>query len=127
MLLIFSLLLIFLFTECQNNASVHTPKLIPSEGVKTLSEQDILAISKQACNEMDNRATIPTNYHALTKRLNKIAKTLPNYVSDNEINYKVYLNTEPIAWSTVNGCIRVNSGLMKLLRSSSKNLLNNMK
>ena len=114
-ILIFSLLLIFLSTACQNHTNIRTAKRIPSEAVKFLSEQDILAISQQACNEMDHRATIPANNHALSKRLNKIAKTLPNNINNNEINYKVYLNTEPNAWSTANGCIRVNSGLIKLL------------
>ena len=114
-ILIFSLLLIFLSTACQNHTNIRTAKRIPSEAVKFLSEQDILAISQQACNEMDHKATIPVNNHALSKRLNKIAKTLPNNINNNEINYKVYLNTEPNAWSTANGCIRVNSGLIKLL------------
>ncbi|MCX8650532.1 M48 family metalloprotease [Gilliamella sp. B2776] len=91
------------------------PKRIPSEAVKILSEQDILAISKQACNEMDNKATIAANHHALSKRLTKIAETLPNNIHNIKVNYKVYLNTEPNAWSTANGCVRVNSGLMKLL------------
>lgn len=114
-ILIFSLLLIFVSTACQNNANTGSTKRISSQAVKILSEQDIIAISTQACNEMDHRATIATNNHALNQRLNKIVNTLPNNINNRNINYKVYLNTEPNAWSTANGCIRVNSGLMKLL------------
>lgn len=114
-ILIFSLLLIFVSTACQNSANTCSTKRISSETVKILSEQDIIAISTQACNEMDHRATIATNNHALNQRLNKIVNTLPNNINNRNINYKVYLNIEPNAWSTANGCIRVNSGLMKLL------------
>jgi Zn-dependent protease with chaperone function len=79
------------------------------------SESDILAISKQACAESDNKAIILADSHALNYRLNTIIKTLPNTVKNIDLNYKVYLDTQPNAWSTANGCIRVNSGLIKLL------------
>ncbi|OCG06534.1 hypothetical protein A9G13_09680 [Gilliamella sp. wkB178] len=106
--------LIFLLTGCQNKNS-NQPLLLSSEQIQALSEQDILAISEQACADFDKRAVIPSDSHALSQRLYSIAQTLPKSVNNIELNYKVYLDTEPNAWSTANGCIRVNSGLMKQL------------
>lgn len=107
-------LLTFLSIGCQNQ-NTDKPLYISSEQIKALSERDILAISEQACTEMDKKSIISADSHALSKRLYKIVKTLPHVVDHIEINYKVYLNSEPNAWSTANGCIRVNSGLIKLL------------
>lgn len=112
------LLLLCLFTflsiGCKNQ-NTQEPLLISSEQIKHLSEQDILTISERACAEIDKKAIIPSQSHALSRRLNKVAGTLPKIVNHIEINYKVYLNSEPNAWSSANGCIRVNSGLIKLL------------
>ena len=102
---------------CQNQTGI-TPTIVSSERIKTLSEHDILAISQQACIENDNRAIIPPNYHHLNRRLSKIAQSLPQKINNIELNYKVYIDTEPNAWSTANGCIRVNSGLIKLLEDN---------
>lgn len=107
-------MLTFLSIGCQNQ-NTDKPLYISSEQIKALSERDILAISEQACTEMDKKSIISADSHALSKRLYKIVKTLPHVVDHIEINYKVYLNSEPNAWSTANGCIRVNSGLIKLL------------
>lgn len=107
-------LLICLSIGCQNQ-NTHKPLLISSEQIRMFSESDILAISKQACAESDNKAIILADSHALNYRLNTIIKTLPNTVKNIDLNYKVYLDTQPNAWSTANGCIRVNSGLIKLL------------
>jgi metalloprotease len=116
-ILFLSYLLLFLITGCQNQNKTY-PKVITSERLKSLSENDIFAISELACIEIDKRAVIPADDHALSQRLNKIAKTLPTQANNIEINYKVYINTEPNAWSTANGCIRVNSGLIKLLNDN---------
>ncbi len=102
---------------CQNQTRI-TPTIVSSERIKTLSEHDILAISQQACMENDNRAIIPPNYHHLNRRLSKIAQSLPQKINNIELNYKVYIDTEPNAWSTANGCIRINSGLIKLLEDN---------
>ncbi|OCG38872.1 hypothetical protein A9G29_10260 [Gilliamella sp. Fer2-1] len=107
----------FFLTGCQIQSKAY-PKVITSDRIQLLSENDIFSISQMACLEIDKRAVIPPDYHALSQRLNKIAKTLPSMANNIEINYQVYINTEPNAWSTANGCIRVNSGLMKLLNDN---------
>ncbi|OCG76070.1 hypothetical protein A9G42_01170 [Gilliamella sp. Nev6-6] len=107
----------FFLTGCQIQSKAY-PKVITSDRIQLLSENDIFSISQMACLEIDKRAVIPPDYHALSQRLNKIAKTLPSKANNIEINYQVYINTEPNAWSTANGCIRVNSGLMKLLNDN---------
>ncbi|MWP61394.1 M48 family metalloprotease [Gilliamella sp. Pas-s25] len=107
----------FLITGCQIPNKTY-PKVITAERLKSLSENDIFAISELACIEIDKRSVIPADDHALSQRINKIAKTLPTKANNIEINYKVYINTEPNAWSTANGCIRVNSGLIKLLNDN---------
>ncbi|OCG03991.1 M48 family metalloprotease [Gilliamella sp. wkB112] len=106
--------LIFLSTGCQNQ-NTNLPLLLSSEQIQTLSEQDILAISEQACSEVDKHAIIVSDSHALNQRLYAVAQTLPTTINNIEVNYKVYLDAEPNAWSTANGCIRVNSGLIKQL------------
>ncbi|WP_143425389.1 M48 family metalloprotease [Gilliamella sp. Nev5-1] len=108
----------FFLTGCQIQSKKTYPKVITSDRIQLLSENDIFSISQMACLEIDKRAVIPPDYHALSQRLNKIAKTLPSKANNIEINYQVYINTEPNAWSTANGCIRVNSGLMKLLNDN---------
>jgi metalloprotease len=107
----------FFLTGCQIQSKAY-PKVITSDRIQLLSENDIFSISQMVCLETDKRAVIPPDYHALSQRLNKIAKTLPSKANNIEINYQVYINTEPNAWSTANGCIRVNSGLMKLLNDN---------
>lgn len=107
-------MLLSLLVGCQHKHK-SKPLLVTSEQIQNLSEQDILAISEKACIEVDKLAMIPDYHHTLSQRLSSIAQTLPKTVNDIELNYKVYLDSEPNAWSTANGCIRVNSGLIKLL------------
>ena len=57
---------------CQSQTRI-PPTIVSPEGVKSLSENDILAISQQACIENDNRAIIPPDYHHLNRRLSKVA------------------------------------------------------
>ena len=108
--------IIFLFVVmlvgCQNQIQ---PTIISSERIKTLSDSDILAISQQACIENDKKAIVAPDYHFLSKRLSNLTNKLPRKINNIELSYKVYLDSQPNAWSTANGCIRINSGLMKLL------------
>ncbi|OTQ61347.1 M48 family metalloprotease [Gilliamella apis] len=116
-ILFISCVVILMLIGCQSQTRI-PPTIVSPEGVKSLSENDILAISQQACIENDNRAIIPPDYHHLNRRLSKIAQSLPKRINNIELNYKVYIDTDPNAWSTANGCIRINSGLIKLLEDN---------
>ncbi|WP_131798800.1 M48 family metalloprotease [Gilliamella apicola] len=116
-ILFISCVVILMQVGCQSQTRI-PPTIVSPEGVKSLSENDILAISQQACIENDNRAIIPPDYHHLNRRLSKIAQSLPKRINNIELNYKVYIDTAPNAWSTANGCIRINSGLIKLLEDN---------
>ena len=102
---------------CQNQNKI-PPTRVSSEKIKQLSDNDIFAISQQACVENDKRAIIAPNYNFLSKRLSNLTKRLPQKINNVELNYQVYFDSEPNAWSTVNGCIRINSGLMSLLEDN---------
>ena len=93
-------------------------EIITSQQIKTLSEQDIIAMSVQACREMDKQAVIISNNHRLSRRLSMLTQQLPHTVNGISINYKIYLNTALNAWSTANGCVRMNSHLIKSLNDN---------
>ncbi|SCC19962.1 putative metalloprotease [Gilliamella intestini] len=107
----------FLLVACQSQ-NKKTTFIITSEQIKHLSEQDIEAIGTQVCVEADKRSVIANENSRLNKKLQMLAQTLPKKINNIELTYKVYLNTDPNAWSTVNGCIRINSGLIKLLNDN---------
>ncbi|WP_160422593.1 M48 family metalloprotease [Gilliamella sp. Lep-s35] len=107
----------FLLVACQSQ-NKKTTFIITSEQIKHLSEQDIEAIGAQVCVESDKRSVIANENSRLNKKLQMLAQTLPKKINNIELTYKVYLNTDPNAWSTVNGCIRINSGLIKLLNDN---------
>ena len=102
---------------CQNQNKIPLTR-VSFEKIKQLSDNDIFAISQQACVENDKRAIIAPNYNFLSKRLSNLTKRLPQKINNVELNYQVYFDSEPNAWSTVNGCIRINSGLMTLLEDN---------
>ncbi|MCO6552783.1 MAG: M48 family metalloprotease [Gilliamella sp.] len=108
---------IILLVGCQNqnNKAVLT---ITSEQIKHLSEQDIETIGAQVCADSDKRSVIANENSWLNQKLERLTGTLPKKINNIEVNYKVYLNTDPNAWSTANGCIRINSGLIKLLNDN---------
>ncbi len=106
-----------LLVGCQNQNDEAT-LIITSEQIKQLSEQDIVAIGAQACAQSDKRSVIANENSWLNKKLEMLTQTLPKQINNIEVTYKVYLNSDPNAWSTINGCIRINSGLMKLLNDN---------
>ncbi|MCO6556552.1 MAG: M48 family metalloprotease [Gilliamella sp.] len=108
---------ISLLVGCQNFNN-EVALIITSDKIKHLSEQDIEAIGAQACADSDKRSVIANESSWLTQKIEKLTQTLPKKINDIEVNYKVYLNTDPNAWATANGCIRINSGLIKLLNDN---------
>ena len=87
---------------CQNQNKI-PPTRVSSEQIKQLSDNDIFAISQQACVENDKRAIIAPDYNFLSKRLSNLTQNLPQKINNIELNYQVYFDSEPNAWSTVNG------------------------
>ncbi|EMH0747957.1 M48 family metallopeptidase [Proteus mirabilis] len=81
----------------------------------TLSDDDVKALTNDACKEMDAKNKIAPANSNYTKRLNNIAKALGNEVNGTPVNYKVYLTKDVNAWAMANGCVRVYSGLMDIM------------
>ena len=73
----------------------------------TLSDDDVKALTNDACKEMDAKNKIAP--------ANNIAKALGNEVNGTPVNYKVYLTKDVNAWAMANGCVRVYSGLMDIM------------
>ena len=81
----------------------------------SLSDTQVIALSNQACTEMDGKATIAPAGSEYAKRLNKIATALGDNINGQAVNYKVYMAKDVNAFAMANGCIRVYSGLMDMM------------
>ena len=84
----------------------------------SLSDQQVQALSDQACKDMDSKATIAPAGSDYVKRLNKIAAALGDNINGQPVNYKVYVAKDVNAFAIANGCIRVYSGLMDLMNDN---------
>ena len=84
----------------------------------SLSDQQVQALSDQACKDMDSKATIAPAGSDYVKRLNKIAAALGDNINGQPVNYKVYVAKDVNAFAMANGCIRVYSGLMDLMNDN---------
>lgn len=84
----------------------------------TLSDQQVRALSDQACQDMDSKATIAPASSEYVQRLNKIAAALGDNINGQPVNYKVYVAKDVNAFAMANGCIRVYSGLMDMMNDN---------
>ena len=84
----------------------------------SLSDQQVIALSNEACKEMDSKATIAPASSAYSQRLAKIADALGNNINGQAVNYKVYMAKDVNAFAMANGCIRVYSGLMDMMNDN---------
>ncbi|MDZ4032287.1 M48 family metallopeptidase [Kluyvera ascorbata] len=84
----------------------------------SLSDQQVQALSDQACKDMDSKATIAPADSTYVQRLNKIAAALGDNINGQPVNYKVYVAKDVNAFAMANGCIRVYSGLMDLMNDN---------
>lgn len=78
----------------------------------TLSNDEVIAMSNEACADADAKSRVAPSNSAYTRRLNKIASSLGNEIAGIPVTYKVYMVDDINAWAMANGCIRVYSGLM---------------
>ncbi|MBV7405507.1 M48 family metallopeptidase [Enterobacter sp. ENT03] len=84
----------------------------------SLSDQQVIALSNEACKEMDSKATIAPASSAYSQRLAKIANALGDNINGQAVNYKVYQTKDVNAFAMANGCIRVYSGLMDMMNDN---------
>ncbi|WJD50930.1 MULTISPECIES: M48 family metallopeptidase [unclassified Enterobacter] len=84
----------------------------------SLSDQQVIALSDEACKEMDSKATISPASSAYSQRLAKIANALGDNINGQAVNYKVYETKDVNAFAMANGCIRVYSGLMDMMNDN---------
>ncbi|WP_318374590.1 M48 family metallopeptidase [Enterobacter sp.] len=84
----------------------------------SLSDQQVIALSDEACKEMDSKATIAPASSAYSQRLAKIANALGDNINGQAVNYKVYETKDVNAFAMANGCIRVYSGLMDMMNDN---------
>ena len=73
----------------------------------SLSDEQVKALSDQACTEMDSKATIAPASSEYAKRLSKIASALGDNINGQPVNYKVYVAKDVNAFAMANGCIRL--------------------
>ena len=57
----------------------------------SLSDTQVIALSNQACTEMDGKATIAPAGSVYAKRLKNIATALGDNIYGHAVNYKVYM------------------------------------
>ncbi|QMI03969.1 M48 family metallopeptidase [Citrobacter sp. RHB25-C09] len=84
----------------------------------SLSDAQVIALSNQACADMDSKATIAPASSEYAKRLSKIATALGDNINGQAVNYKVYMAKDVNAFAMANGCIRVYSGLMDMMNDN---------
>lgn len=104
------LLLTTMLIGCQQ-----TKTILSANEIANLTDNDIMQFNAQTCAYQDKHSIIANANHPLQQRLNDLKPQLPSNINGQVISYHIYLNIEPYAWSTLNGCVRLNSGLMKLL------------
>ncbi len=84
----------------------------------SLSDQQVIALSDEACKEMDGKAQIAPASSTYSQRLSKISAALGNEINGQPVNYKVYVTKDVNAFAMANGCIRVYSGLMDMMNDN---------
>jgi len=82
----------------------------------TLSDAEVVQLSERSCAEVDASSKIAAPKSKYALRLAKIVKGMPKEVNGVSINYKVYETKEVNAWAMNNGCVRIYSGLMDLMK-----------
>ena len=82
----------------------------------SLSDAQVKKLSDQACQEMDSKATIAPANSEYARRLTTISRALGDNINGQPVNYKVYMAKDVNAFAMANGCIRVYSGLMDMMK-----------
>lgn len=105
-----------LLAGCQNfDTAMLTKSGTQLYQAATLNDNDVKALTNEACKEMDAQNKVAPANSTYAKRLNNISKALGNEVNGTPVNYKVYMTKDVNAWAMANGCVRVYSGLMDMM------------
>ncbi len=80
----------------------------------TLSNDDVIAYTKEYINWMDENNPVAPADHELAQRLVKLTSGLSNY-DGQQLNFKVYLVRDVNAFACADGSVRVCAGLMEAM------------
>lgn len=83
----------------------------------TLSNEDVVAYTKEYVEWMDENNPVAPSEHELAQRLENLVKNLKNHDGLN-LNYKVYLVRDVNAFACADGSIRICAGLMEFMNDN---------
>ncbi|QRN40843.1 MAG: M48 family metalloprotease [Neisseriaceae bacterium] len=78
-------------------------------GVMSVTDQDIIAMSSDACEQLDRKNVVLPNSAPETIRIRRIVRMLDQSLVDQPVNFKVYRSKSFNAFALPNGCIRIHS------------------
>lgn len=102
---------LMLLSACQHNPST----ILSEQELQQLTSTQIMHINQQSCLQQDKYAVMVRPTHKLQQYLDTLTQSLPQSIANQTLNYRVYLHTQPDAWATSNGCIRITSSLLNHL------------
>lgn len=102
-----------LLAGCQSNETT-----LNQVELRQLTHQQIMTFNQQTCQRLDSQQIIVKTDDPLHTRLRRITTIFPQTVNGQTINYHIYRNIQPNAWSSLNGCIRINKGLFDVLNDN---------
>lgn len=105
---------LLMLSACQTNKIT----VMNHEQLQLLTDEQIIQFNQQSCARQDRYEVLASPSHALQQHLNNIVHPLPKSINNQILNYRVYINTQPAAWASLNGCVRVTSGLLKNLNDN---------
>ena len=103
-----------LLAGCQFNTSRGVGAASTLVKGETMSEAEVVEVSKKFVDYSDRENTIAKPSSAYAKRLAKLTKGLTTE-DGLALNFKVYMVSDVNAWAAADGSIRVYSGLMDLM------------
>ncbi|MBN3860529.1 M48 family metalloprotease [Neisseriaceae bacterium PsAf] len=101
---------VFIVSGCSSiDTSTAVGLGVSALGVMSVTDQDIVAMSNDACQQMDRKSTVLPDSAPESVRIRRIAGLLDQSIVGQPVNFKVYQSKNFNAFALPNGCIRVNS------------------
>lgn len=104
---------LLLLAGCQSKTNILT-----TTELSQLTFQQIMLFNQQTCQRQDNQQIIVKASDPLHTRLSAINVIFPTMFNGQALNYQIYRNIQPNAWSSLNGCIRINEGVFDALNDN---------